>query len=380
MPLKLAKALAEKPGVRIVQMDENRRSAEMIFPGAVTAEVALSRQERYAKTGAKPQVTPATIQEDLRGRDFSINAIALSLNRASRGLLLDPTNGLADLERRELRTLGPYTFFNDPSRMLRLVRFRARLGFTLDERTRLQYENAREAELQQYIPARALFAELSRIAEEPNPGEVMRALAEDGLLAIFSPALAAGKLNLPAFHRLERANRMLPAQDGVRIDRLGTFLYALTEKLTPKEKAELIRNTEMRKSEVEAWQKLEARARKLEQALKSARVRKPSQVYEVVSKAAGDEVCFVLYHCSLKPVQERLKNYFQKYLPMAQEFARTDLVGITAKPGTPQYRKAVEQRLAAHLDKRVRRPVEEAAPPPAPVEVPVVRGRGRASA
>ena len=112
----------------------------------------MSRTERYARTASKPQVTPATIQDDLRGRDFSINAIALSLNKASRGLLLDPTNGLADLEHKELRTLNTYTFYDDPSRLLRLLRFRIRLGFGVEERTRMQYENARAAELENYIP------------------------------------------------------------------------------------------------------------------------------------------------------------------------------------------------------------------------------------
>src|SRR3989442_678253 len=89
---KLAKLLSSKAGARVVSLDENRRSVEMIFPGGVTAEISMSRSERYPKIGGKPQVTPSAIQEDLRRRDFTVNAIALSLNRASRGLLLDPTN------------------------------------------------------------------------------------------------------------------------------------------------------------------------------------------------------------------------------------------------------------------------------------------------
>ena len=87
------------------------------------------------KPGGKPQVTPATIQDDLRRRDFTINAIALSLNRGSRGLLIDPTNGLADLSDKELRATHSYTFYDDPARLLRLMRFRVRLGFTVEERT-----------------------------------------------------------------------------------------------------------------------------------------------------------------------------------------------------------------------------------------------------
>src|SRR6185436_5262597 len=100
--LKVAKAVCERTGARMVSSDDHRKSAELLFPTGVTAQIAMSRQEKYARSGAKPQVTPATIQEDLRGRDFTCNAIALSLNKASKGLLLDPLNGLADIERREL--------------------------------------------------------------------------------------------------------------------------------------------------------------------------------------------------------------------------------------------------------------------------------------
>jgi len=125
--LKVAKSICESTGAQTVSADETRKSAELVFASGVTASVAMSRQEKYAHSGAKPQVSQATIQEDLRGRDFTCNAIVLSLNKASRGLLLDPMNGLADIERHELRAIGAYGFYDDPSRLLRLIRFRVRL-------------------------------------------------------------------------------------------------------------------------------------------------------------------------------------------------------------------------------------------------------------
>ena len=112
-------------------------------------------------------MTPATIHEDLRARDFTVNAIALSLNKASLGLPIDPTNGVGDIERKELRAIHNYSFYDDPSRMLRLIRFKVRLGYAIDERTRLQYENAREAEMLARITPEALGAELRHIAAEP---------------------------------------------------------------------------------------------------------------------------------------------------------------------------------------------------------------------
>src|SRR5438270_5379417 len=154
--LKVAKAVCERTGAATASTDENRKTAELIFPSGVTTQIAMSRQEKYARIGSKPQVSPATIQEDLRGRDFTCNAIALSLNRASRGLLLDPMNGLADIERRELRTVTNYAFYDDPTRLLRLARLQVRLGYTVEERTQSQVANARQAEVEKRIPARFL--------------------------------------------------------------------------------------------------------------------------------------------------------------------------------------------------------------------------------
>jgi tRNA nucleotidyltransferase (CCA-adding enzyme) len=372
--LKLAKILAEASGARIVSVDESRKSSELLFPSGVTAQIAMSRQEKYGRPGSKPQISPATIQDDLRGRDFTCNAIALSLNKASRGLLLDPMNGLADIERHELRAISTYGFYDDPSRLLRLVRFRVRLSFTVEERTQMQVANAREAEVQKLIPGRALGEELKRISAEDNPVEILKALDEAGLLTLFSPALAGPKVNLAGLGKFEKVIRLATDDPRWRAARWGTFLYALTEKLTPKEKQALIKATELSRHDVDAWQKLEAKARKLETALRSARLKKASQVYHLVTAAAPEEVLFLLFHSAQKLVQERLRNYFQKYVPTVQEITPEEWATVEGKPGTPKYNKAREDFITIRLDRRVRKPEP---PPPAPVLESVAVRRGR---
>jgi tRNA nucleotidyltransferase/poly(A) polymerase len=365
--LKVAKSICESTGAQTVSADETRKSAELVFASGVTAQVGMSRQEKYARTGAKPQVTQATIQEDLRGRDFTCNAIALSLNKASRGLLLDPMNGLADIERHELRAISTYGFYDDPSRLLRLIRFRVRLGFTVEERTQMQVANAREAEVEKLIPARVLGDELKRIGMEDSPSEILKALDEAGLLALFSPALVGPKLNLAGIVRFEKNSRLLPDDARSRAARFGPFLYALTEKLTVKEKQALVKATEMNKAEVEPWQKLEARSKKLETALRATRIRKASHVYQIMVAAEPDEILFQLYHSTVKPVQERMRNYYQKYLPLLQEIPPEEWATIEGKPETPKYNKARDAFIANRLDRKVKKPeVPEAPPVPPP--------------
>jgi tRNA nucleotidyltransferase (CCA-adding enzyme) len=372
--LKVAKALEEQ-GARTLAVDEDRRTVELAFPSGVTAQVAMSRKERYAKTGGKPQVTPATIQEDLRGRDFTVDAMALSLNRASRGLLLDPTNGLADLGRREMRSTHPYVFYDDPARLLRLARLRVRLSFTVEERTRMQFDNARAAHVENLIPPRTLLEELQRIAAEPSPAEVLQALDRDGLLALFSPALAGSKLNLHALTRLEKAAKLVESANVVVAPQLGAFLLALTAKLTPKERSALFKAVELPKPEIDQMRNLEPRARKLEQALQSARVKKPSHVYQILSDALTGDVVFLLGNSAQRVVQERIRNYLQKYLPAMLEVAPAAWEALEGQPGTPKYNRNRQAFLASHLDVRARKPL---APEPesAPVEA-LARGRVR---
>ena len=109
-PLRLAREL-EKGGARTVEEDEKLRQVEMIFSGDVDGSIAAARDEVYMRPGTKPEIRWSTIMEDLRRRDFSINAIAISLNLASRGLLLDPDQWpRRSRERRSARSLDPQLY------------------------------------------------------------------------------------------------------------------------------------------------------------------------------------------------------------------------------------------------------------------------------
>lgn len=374
--LKLAKTIAHATGAEVVHVDENRRLAELRFAGGVNAQIAMARQEKFARPGGKPQVSPATIYEDLRNRDFTINAIALSLNRASRGLLLDPTNGLSDLERRELRTVSNYTLYDDPIRLLRLLRFRTRFGYSVAERTRSQFDNAREAGVEKHISAGALLGELRQIAEESNAAEVLKALEETKLLSLYSPVLTGAKLNLPGFQKLQKAKALIPFGISYPMDNLSLLLWFLVEKLTPKERLQLIERAGLEKAEVQAWQKMEGRAKKLESAVTSAKLQKPSHVWAVLAAAPGEDVIFLFARSSQRLAVDRIRNYLQKYLPAAMEVSDRDVTAPAGvQPGTPKWEKAKREAIVARLDGRVRKP----APPPAVMEAVPASAPGRGS-
>ena len=374
--LKLSKVLTQKYGATLVSTDELRKSVQMLFPGAVPVELAMARTEKFAKSGSRPQVSAATIHEDLRCRDFTVNAIALSLNRASMGLPIDPTNGVGDIERKELRTIHNYSFYDDPIRMLRLMRFKVRLSYMIDERTRMQYDNARDAEMLERITPDALGAELRHLAGEPLSADLVRTLEEEKLTHLFSPSLTGSKLNLANFTKLQKARQMVPFGTDLKMNSLPLFLSVLLENLNAKDRAALLKNAALERAEVNAWQKLEPAAKKLEKELKADKLKKASQLYQVLIKAPGEQVLWLMVYSAQRLVQDRIRNYFEKYLPLSLEVSDEMVTLAGVAPGTPKFQKAKAEMILKHLDARPKKvePVPE--PPPLPPMSSFARGPG----
>src|SRR5258708_35199507 len=142
-PVKLQKDL-EKAGAIIEAVDETTRTLMLLLPGNVRGEVTAIRSEKYEKPGKAPEVVPGTIYDDMRRRDFTVNAMALSLNPGSRGLLTDPFNGMADIDAKALRVLHNYAFYEDPARLICATPLLTRFHLTLGERTQALYDPPRE--------------------------------------------------------------------------------------------------------------------------------------------------------------------------------------------------------------------------------------------
>jgi tRNA nucleotidyltransferase (CCA-adding enzyme) len=347
--VKLAKTVADQLGAEILETDANRKTVELLSAEGVTFEIGMARTERYTKTAGKPHVAPATIQEDLQRRDLTINALALSLNRGSRGLLLDPTNGMGDLERKELRNTGNYVFYDSPVRLLRLGRFRARLGFAMAEKTELHYRNAREAEIEKFITREEMLHELRQAALEPNVAELLQSWDEENLLKLVSPALTGAALNLASFTKLQKFRQTLPFDIGMVTDEPGLFFSILTEKLSPKERAAI---AELDAANSASWLKLGARAAKLEKEVSASTLHRPSKIYNVLSKAPGEQILYLIVHSQQRVVQDRIRNYLQKYIPAAQEITDQQVIDAGYKTGTAKFDKAKAEMISKRLDAR----------------------------
>ena len=147
----------------------------------VDVDLAAARTETYEAPAALPTVTPGTFAEDMARRDFSVNAMALRVNPADGTLsLYDPTGGLADIENRTIRALHEESFADDPTRIVRAVRYSVRLDFFIEVRTRALMREAVTAHLPLLTPAR-IGAELRRTWECDQAAKVFYELVGLGV-------------------------------------------------------------------------------------------------------------------------------------------------------------------------------------------------------
>jgi tRNA nucleotidyltransferase (CCA-adding enzyme) len=178
------------------------------MPSGWRVDLAGTRRETYRHPGALPDVTPATLEEDLARRDFTVNAMAWELAVGGKGgTLHDPLGGRKDLRRRQLRALHAGSFRDDPTRAFRAVRYANRLAFRVEPRTRKWIAGAIRSGAFRRVSGDRLRRELEKIFGERGWEGAVQQLVGLGVARALHPRLAAAPGTLSALRRAERLSR-----------------------------------------------------------------------------------------------------------------------------------------------------------------------------
>lgn len=377
--LKLKKKL-EKLGAKVWGEDETTRSLYLCFPGTVRVDVVSTHRNEFPKPG-KAVIHPASIHEDLRRRDFTANAMAISLNEGSFGLLMDPLNGAADIENRTLRLVSNYGFLEDPSLLIRATRYTTRLGWEMDQRTHNRYDDAKNEGVIQFLPSDSRCRELEQIGHEEEGLKVLRAFEAEGWMKVLFPpwtASCADEEKLKSLHEL--AVELL--MQGIHADMSAAQMRLLTAKLAPKD-LNALKKLMLRPGFVEEWSSLDALAAAFAKVLLSKQYATASATFKLFTSYDPEAVLWLGFTSKDKAVQERYNQFLKVWPEARQRVPHALMQELRITSDLPAYAELIQKLFLELIDDKLNTPEEMRAflepysPPAPPPQATIKRTRAR---
>lgn len=300
-------------------------------------DLARARRERYPRPGALPVVAPATLEEDLERRDFTVNALALPVSGQGAGQLLAVPRARQDLERRQLRVLHAASFLDDPTRLFRLARYRSRLGFELEPETQRLAAQAIGGGALGTIAGTRIGHELLLLCQESEPLGAWSAVGELGLDEAVEPGFGIRDSGLA-----RRALALMPP-DG----RPQVLLMALATAGVPEgARRGLLERLGLPAEVRDGAMLAAARAPAVGEALASAR--RPSEIEAAVEHDDAPELVAL---AGALGAEEPAREWLERLRHQRLEIGGSDLLAAGVRPG-PAVGAGLAAARAAMLDGR----------------------------
>ena len=326
----------------------------------VRIDITQTRAETYERPAVLPAVRPASIVGDLGRRDFTINAMALEITPGSFGEFIDPFDGRADLEQRQVRILNARSFIDDPTRIFRCIRFATRLGFAIEPQTLSLMRSAVEQRLPAFLTPERVLYELRLICAEPLVLPMVKALVREQVLkAAWRWTPPAGFV--PAFAKLVAASGKwgqspgAPASDSARysphfpVMSRAELLFIYWLSVLPVNDRFPIRKEERDAAEaVAGFGRLRPRLK---------RKQKPSDIYRALCSFPVPAL-HVLAALETKAISAKIRAFLDTYSKVRIASTGADLRGAGLEPG-PAFREILDELLFARLDGRIRSVTDE---------------------
>jgi tRNA nucleotidyltransferase/poly(A) polymerase len=273
-------------------------------------------------------------------------------------LLLDPTNGLSDIEHGEIRALTIHGFTNMPVRLLRALRFAARMGFKLESRTQEWFNLAIERELQLTISPEDAGEELREVAKEDRPHLVLKEWESGDLLERIHPVLAKKHPGYDAINRLIKVRDDL-FMAGYRPRLSSPMMLAILGRLKDREVGNVLSKLGFRSAEIDAIENFPDKAGAAEKELTGKKTNAPVDAYRFIEKLPVEVIAYILGESKKSTAVNKIKAFLHKWRPirMGLPVVSTELETL-GMPRGPKFDQVVEAVFAAQLNGRGKTPEE----------------------
>jgi tRNA nucleotidyltransferase (CCA-adding enzyme) len=324
----------------------------VVVPGFGKVDIATARTESYENPGALPSVKKSGIVQDLYRRDFTINAMALSLSPGYFLKLLDPFGGQDDLKKGRVRALHGKSFIDDPTRIFRAVRFEQRFKKRIEEKTQKWLLEAVKGGYIQRVSGERLRNELRLIFQEPHPERAVKRLEELGVLPHIHPALGVSAKAKKALPHIAAAMVFFHRNKIALEEETMVWFQALLASPTEKEAEALSKRLMLSRPE----QKIVTQSAKAHPALYKDLSRKDatvSRMYKLLCPLRPEVQCYLMAAAPSPSLRGKLAGYFSKIQKSKPWIRGRDLQAIGIAPGF-RYSFILLEALNAQLDGKFR--------------------------
>jgi tRNA nucleotidyltransferase (CCA-adding enzyme) len=322
----------------------------VIFPDGFKIDVATARLEYYEYPAALPTVELSSLKLDLYRRDFTINTLAVELNPDRFGQLIDYFGAQRDFKDKAIRVLHNYSFVEDPTRVLRAIRYEQRLGFRIMKHTSNLIENAVKMKLLVELSGRRLTNELKYILSEEDPIPAIKRMNEYNLLPILHPDI---HYEPPLERLLREIGSVLAWYDLSFIkngcDRWVVYLLALIDPLDPKELKNFIVRMEFTPRLASLLGEGRENAISVGKAFYRKPDLKPSEIYHLLENVNTEWLLFIMAKSQQEETRRAISRYFRSLKEVRPKLRGKDLKSMGITPG-PVYRRILNQLLDGQLN------------------------------
>jgi tRNA nucleotidyltransferase (CCA-adding enzyme) len=337
-------------------------TAVVVLPEGIKIDIATARLEYYESPAALPTIELSSIKKDLYRRDFTINTLAVRLNHKRYGELIDFFSGLRDIKDKTIRVLHSLSFVEDPTRVLRAVRFEQRFDFRLSKHTQNLIKNAVNMKIFHHLTGERIYTELVLLFSESDPSRVLRRMREFDLLKFIHPLLRGSAETERLFLGIGEALtwfRLLYLEN-VTVEKWFVYFLGLLDRLKDSVVDEILDRLAAPAKIRERVRQARAHYRDVLYVFYRRQELKPSSIYDLLAPLETEAILLMM----AKARQETAKKYISLYLTHLREVKVTltgdDLKELGVPPG-PQYRKLFAELRDAKLDGIVTNRDEEAA-------------------
>jgi tRNA nucleotidyltransferase (CCA-adding enzyme) len=347
--IKLAKTFARKKEAR-ARSYPRFGTAVVVMPDGFKIDIATARIEHYESPAAPPEVKLSSLKRDLYRRDFTINTLAVHLNKAHYGTLIDHFGAMKDIKERVLRVIHSLSFVEDPTRILRAIRFEQRFGFRIGKLTESLIHNAVSIKSFENLSGQRFFAELKSILQEEDPVGALERMDDFGLLKFISPDL---KLTEELRGILERIKGILVWFDllylGIGYEPWKVYFMGLTAPLNTDAFTRLVERMQIQDRDiVHAISTRQEVGRALRE-VSQLKDKKNYPLYKILSPFSAEILLCSMAKTKSEKIQKSISTFFSRLKGTKVLLKGKDLIAMGYEPG-PLFKDIFDSILQARLE------------------------------